>query len=108
MTEACLRRELIAWKAGLAGPVPTPLVTAALEVAGVAWLAQRYVERELFSVGEKKRAAAVRQLAAANRQVQDASKLVMAARAIAEATTIRAVDKSNVAGGPRLFDGAAG
>ena len=60
MTEACLRREVIAWKAGLAGPDPTPLVTAAVDAAGVVWLAQRYAERELFQAGETKRAAAVR------------------------------------------------
>ena len=29
----------------LAGPDPTPLVTAAVDAAGVAWLAQQYAER---------------------------------------------------------------
>ncbi len=99
---------MTAWKAGLAGLDPTPLVTAAVDAAGVAWLAQRFAERELFQAGEKKRAAAVRQLAAANRQVQDAIRLVMAARAIADATANRAEDDNKVAGGPRLFGGAAG
>ncbi len=108
VTEACLRREVSAWKTGLVGPEPTPLVAAAVDAAGVAWLAQRYAERELFTVGDKKRAAAVKQLAAANRQVQDAIKLVMAARAIADAAANRAEDENKVAGGPRLFDGTAG
>ncbi len=108
VTEACLRREVTVWKARLAGPDPTPLVTAAVDAAWAVWLAQRYAERELFTVGDKKQAAAVKQLAAANRQVQDAIKLVMAARAIADATTNRATADNKVAAGPRLFYGAAG
>ncbi len=97
-----------AWKAGLAGPDPAPLVTAAVDAAGIAWLSQRFAEREVFQAGEKKRAAAVRLLGAANRQVQDALKLVLVARAAADATANRAEDENKVAGGPRLFDGAAG
>ena len=79
------------------------LVTAAVDAAGVARLA----ERELFSSSEKKRATAVRQLATANRQGQEAIKLVLAARGIAESAVKRA-DEHQAAQGPRLFDGSAG
>ncbi len=108
VSESCMRRKLAAWKAGLAGPDPAPLVTAAVDAAGAVWLAQRYAEREAFRAGDKKRAAAVRQLAATNRQVQDALKLVLVARAAADAAANRAADDNNVGNGPRLFDGAAG
>jgi hypothetical protein len=108
VTESCTRREVTAWKAGLCGQDPAPLVTAAVDAAGVAWLAQRFAERELFGAGEKKRAAAVRQLAAANRQVQDALKLVMAARAAAESAAKTSADSAAGATSPRLFEGAAG
>ncbi len=107
VTKACLRREVLAWKAGLAGPEATPLVTAAVDAAGVAWLSQRFAEREAFRAGDKKRAAAVRQLSAADRQVQEALKLVMVARAAADVTVNRAEDENKVAGGPRLFGGTA-
>jgi hypothetical protein len=106
VTEACLRRELLAWKAGLAGPDPTPLVTAAVDAAGVAWLAQRFAERELFMVSDKKRAAALKQLAAANRQLQQAIRLVLDARAAAVAAVTRApAAAAATASGPRLFGG---
>ena len=108
VAEACLRREVTAWKAGLCGLEPTPLVTAAVDAAGVAWLAQRYAEREVFSSGEKKRTAALRQLAVANRQLQDAIKLVMVARSTSEAAVTRVADNNVVTSGPRLFGGPAG
>jgi hypothetical protein len=109
VTEACLRREVLAWKAGLAGPDPTPLVTAAVDAAGVAWLSQRFAEREVFAAGDKKRAAAVRQLAAANRQVQEAIKLVIIARSTAESAKKQSPNSAAAgATGPRLFGGAAG
>ncbi len=106
VTEGCLRREVANWKAGLCGLEPSPLVTAAVDAAGVAWLGQRFAEREVFAYGEKKRSPAVRQLSAANRQVQESLKLVMAARAVADAAANRAADDNKVAGGPRLFGGA--
>jgi hypothetical protein len=108
VTEACLRREVMAWKAGLVGPDPTALVAAAVDAAGVAWLAQRYAEREVFGSDEKKRDAAVPRLTAANRQVQEAIKLVMVARAASDAAANRAADGNKVAAGPRLFGGTAG
>jgi hypothetical protein len=108
VTEVCLRREMSLWKAGLAGPEPTPLVTAAVDAAGVVWLAQRFAERELFATSEKKRVVALRQLAAVNRQVQDALKLVMVARGAADVVANRASADNKVAAGPRLFDGATG
>ncbi len=109
VTEACLRRELAACKAGLAGTEPTPLVTAAVDAAGIAWLSQRFSEREAFRAGDKKRAAAVRQLAAANRQVQEALKLVVVARSAAAAAAARSTDDGATGvNGPRLFDGTTG
>ncbi len=108
VTEACLRREVLAWKAGLCGQDPTPLETAAVDAAGVAWLAQRFAEREAFRAGDNKRDAALKQLAAANRQVQESLKLVLVARAAADAVANRAAEENKVSSGPRLFGGAAG
>ncbi len=109
VTEACLRREVLAWKAGLAGPDPTPLVTAAVDAAAVAWLAQRFAEREVFQAVDKKRTAAVKQLGMANRQLQDAIKLVIIARSTAESAKKQSPNSAAAgATGPRLFGGAAG
>lgn len=105
VAEACLRRELASWKAGLAGPDPTPLVTAAVDAAGVVWLAQRYAEREFLRSEDKKRATASRQLTAANRQFQEAIKLVIAARATAGAVANATAGGATTTSGPRLFGG---
>jgi hypothetical protein len=80
-------------------------VTAAVNTAGVAWLAQRHTERELFRAERGKRAVAVRQLSTVNRQVRDALKLVLEARRVADHAAARAADDTT-APGPRLFGGA--
>ena len=109
VTEGCLRREVAAWKAGLCGPDPAPLLTATVDAAGAVWLAQRFAERELFAAGEKKRCVVVRQLATANRQLQEAIKLVLVARAATAAAAARpGGDESTGVDGPRLFGGSAG
>lgn len=108
VSEACLRQEVAAWKAGLSGLEPSPLITAAVDAAGVAWLAQRFAEREVFAASEKKRATAVRQLATANRQVQEALKLVLSVRAITDAAVLANKETPATASGPRLFGGAVG
>ena len=88
------------------GPDPTPLVTAAVD-ARVAWLAERFAERDLFVATEKKRAASLQQLRTANRQVKDALRLVIASRPAADAAGSRAVADNKVPSGPRLFKGTA-
>ena len=105
VSEACMRRELASWNAGLCGQESTPLVKAAVDAAGVAWLTQRYAEREVFTTGEKKRATAVRQLEMANRQVQEAITLVLAARAASRAVADRVTGGHHVATGPGCWAG---
>ncbi len=78
---------------------------AAVEADGVAWLAQRFAEREVFAAGEKKRAAAVQQLRVANRQVQEAIKLIVVVRTTSDAAVL-AIKDTPAASGPRLFGGA--
>lgn len=102
----CIARRVAEWKAGLAGPAPTPAVEAAVDAAAVAWLAERYAQRVLHAAPPNKRPAALEKLAAANRQLQQAIRLVFDARAAADAAVTRAtVDTATTASGPQLFDG---
>ncbi len=102
----CVSRRVAEWKAGLAGPDPTPVVAAAVAAAAVAWLAGCYAQRVLHAAPPNKRPAALEKLAAANRQLQQAIRLVMDARAAADDAVTRAtVDTATSVSGPRLFGG---
>lgn len=106
MVAECITRRVAEWKAGLAGPAPPPVVEAAVNAAAVAWLAQCHAQQVLCAAPPAKRSGAFDRAAAANRQLQQAVRLVLDARTAADAATARtSAGGATAASGPRLFGG---